>query len=473
MIQDIMVDLDIDIGYLNVNKLAYTFESIYNSNDESLRLVAINSATKALKIMDRYQALHPSYEQMISYLAHEQTSFNSEWAASIKRSSEDQIDKYTHHLHSLQDTEKTLIIEDIQKLAVIYMIQGSYLLLSALLSQFNSLLQFQSQPHDLNQFIENRYIQFNLIQYSLNLYNLMWFPSNNDSSSSGSNSNSNTFKTINNVFKKISVYYRKNEMLVNMNNSNKETLYYWLANWLHLTAYFKQGKFDVFLQEFNNLVNNPSSIPMDILNNDEIGLKTEILIMFKISILITKPYKSLSLLNYQCGIDSDSEILFELFGDNNTFEVTVQEILLNLAESRFKEFKTSFNDYSFTSKLVGTLGYAFPSNAYDFIRFINSLVDFKSFLLTISITKKIPRSYLISILGYSNDYISNDLLLFISSLHLGELGIGYDYHNDYFYNSGEKQNNLDEQIEDLNNRVTGESIANLIKGCLFDQAFNS
>ncbi|CUM57271.1 uncharacterized protein AC631_04463 [Debaryomyces fabryi] len=472
-----MTDIDIDVDYLNVNKLAYTFESLNSSNNNSLRQLAKDAARRALKIMNKYQSLHPSYKSMISYLSDENTEFTSEWAASVNKTNRTLMNKYTDELHDcLQDTDKEQIMEQIGSLAKIHTIQGNYQQIITTLNQFHSIIQFRSQPNDLNQFIQNKYIEFNFIQYTTTLYNLIWFPLNNESSSSANTSSLNAFKTINNYFKKVTLYYSKNEMLININNSNKEIQYYWLLNWLQLTVYFNQGKFDEFLIEFDTLINNDSALkPLDILNFDEVSLKTEILIMFKISIAITKPFKNLSLLNYEFinGECFDTETLFELFNDNDTFEFTVHEIFLNLSESNFKGFKAKFGDDVLINKLVGILGYTFPRNALSFIQFINNVVDFKNFLLIISITKRIPKSNLMTLLGYPNDYATNDLLLFISVLNLGELGIGYDYDNELFYNSGIKDNNLNEQITNLENRLTGESIANLIKGCLIEQALNS
>jgi hypothetical protein len=472
-----MTDIDIDIDYLNVNRLAYTFESLHSSSNDTLRQLTKDTAIRALKIMNKYQSLHPSYKSMISYLSNENTVFTSEWSASVDKANRLLVNKYTDELHDcLQDTDKEQIMEKIGNLSKIYTIQGNYQQILTILNQFHSVIQFRSQPNDLNQFIQNRYMEFNFIQYTTTLYNLIWFPLNNESSSSATTSSLNAFKTINNYFKKVTVYYNKNEMLINVNNSNKEIQYYWLLNWLHLTVYFNQGKFDEFLIEFDALINDESTLkPLDILNFDPVSLQMEILIMFKISIAITKPFKNLSLLNYEFSniIGSDNEILFELFNDNNTFEFTVHEVFLSLSESNFKEFKINFNEDVFKNKLISILGYTFPRNALSFIQFINNVVDFKNFLLIISITKRISKSNLMSLLGYSNDSMTNDLLLFISILKLGELGIGYDYGNDLFYNSGIKQNNLAEQIKDLENRLTGDSIANLIKGCLIEQALNS
>lgn len=472
-----MTGIDIDIDYLNVNKLAYTFESLNSSNNDSLRQLAKEAARRALKIMNKYQSLHPSHKSMISYLSDDNTEFTPEWAISVNKENRILVNKYTDELHDcLQGTDKEQIMEQLGNLAKIHTIQGNYQQIITTLNQFHSIIQFRSQPNDLNQFIQNRYIEFNFIQYTTTLYNLIWFPLNNESSSSAATSSLNSFKTINNYFKKVTLYYSKNEMLININNSNKEIQYYWLLNWLQLTVYFNQGKFDEFLIEFDTLINNDSSLkPLDILNFDKVSLKTEILIMFKISIAITKPFKNLSLLNYESSNNEcfDTETLFELFNDNDTFEFTIHEIFLNLSESNFKRFKAKFSNDVFINKLVGVLGYTFPRNALSFIRFINNVVDFKNFLLIISITKRIPKSNLMTLLGYLNDYNTNDLLLFISILNLGELGIGYDYDNDLFYNSGIKDNNLNEQIANLENRVTGESIANLIKGCLIEQALNS
>ena len=472
-----MTEIDIDVDYLNVNRLAYTFESLHSNNNDTLKQLTKDTAIRALKIMNKYQSLHPSYKSMISYLSSENTEFTSEWAATVTKANRLLVNKYTDELHDcLQNTDKEQIMEKIGNLSKIYTIQGNYQQIITILNQFHSIIQFRSQPNDLDQFVQNKYIEFNFIQYTTTLYNLIWFPLNNESSSSATTSSLNAFKTINNYFKKVTVYYHKNEMLININNSNKEIEYYWLLNWLHLTVYFNQGKFEEFLMEFETLINDESSLkPLDILNFGPVSLKTEILIMFKISIAITKPFKNLSLLNYEYSntIGFDNEILFELFNDNNTFEFTVHEVFSNLSEANFKEFKIRFNEDVFKNKLIGISGYTFPRNALSFIQFINNVVDFKNFLLIISITKRISKSSLMSLLGYSEESTTNDLLLFVSILKLGELGIGYDYDNDLFYNSGIKQNNLAEQVTVLENRLTGESIANLLKGCLIEQALNS
>lgn len=471
-----MATIDIDVEYLNVSKLAYAFEGLSSSDEESLKQEALEVAIKALEIMNRYQTLHPSYMAMIDYVSNSNTIFTHEWAASIERTNKALVSQYTDELHNcLQDADKASILQNIKKLSSIYAIQGNFQQFISTLNQFNSAVQFKSQPNDINEFTNNKYIEFNFYQYTANLYSLIWFPLSKESNSRVANSHANAVKTVNNYFKKVDLYYNKNEMLINIDNSSTEVQYYWLMRWLNLTLHFKQGKFDDFLSDFNMLISCDSALsPLDILNNNETVLKTEILIMFKISILITKPFKNLSLLNYEISDHetTDNEILFDLFSNTNKFEFTIHEVCLNLAESNFKAFKESYDKAEIRKKLMSVLGYAFPRDPLVFIEFIDNVVNFKNFLLIITISKKIPRSKMMSFLGCSNE-TTNILILFMSILKLGELGIGYDYNGGFFYNSGIKNRNLDEQISNLENRLVGESIAHLIKGCLIEQALDS
>lgn len=75
-----------DIDYIGINQLAYTFNKLVNSNSNAFTSQLIDMAAECLELMDRYQALHPSYIQMLSFLMSQNidtSKYNDEWVGRL------------------------------------------------------------------------------------------------------------------------------------------------------------------------------------------------------------------------------------------------------------------------------------------------------------------------------------------------------------------------------------------------------
>lgn len=362
------------------------------------------------------------------------------------------------------------------------------------------------------------------------------YSSINDLGYNDTNRRQESIKSFESLMKKVDFYYSKNESLFNsisndkvpnngvgggsddqLNESSKlgiikELKFYWLMKWLNVLVLFKQNKIIEFLENFYQLSsqnsNIPNTTPIDVLK-DDFEFKSELLTLISLASILTKPFKELTFIDYdykppviigenlsndnEYQINQTNQIISELFASGDSFESTIyQAILLPLSEGDPKQAKISFEDETFVKQLNCRIGYLLPQKSSinctnDFVKFMKLIIDFKFFLLILSITKQISKFNLIKKLGYTFDLnneidltnyesISNNLIILISCLNLGEMGIGYDVAHEFFYNSSnattaKKSVTLKNDLDDLTQTLESESLANLMKGLLVEKFF--
>ena len=452
---------NIDIDYLKVPEYVFWYQCYSRVENESS--VNKDKITQALSIMKKYGAFHPSFESLVN--STDERSRSDAIAFYNKRSTTSDFDTLLESLPTRES--KAEILEGLKRLTAISIIENNYEGVSNVLNQLNLTIEFHSQPQDLELLIENRYIEFKFYNYIVVLYLLVLFPKNNVSDSMSA-----SIKSLNVIFNPVTSYFKKNQVLLGFDSDTEEVYYYYLMCWFHSIVTFKQADFSSFLLIFYDLlsVSKGKLRPIDILSS-EAQLRSQILIMLLFSTLITKPFKELSLLNIKNHVNEVQVHLLDLFDDYASLEYLVYRVMLNLAESNYSLFKEGFDDLLLL-KVQAIMGYCFPGGFDNFVRFVLHIVDLKGFIILMSVTKRIPSTVLNSILAFPENSL-DDLLLFMSALGLGEIGLGYDYGEDCFYNNNRIHDSLNDDINELNDILNGESVVNIVKGYLLELALYS
>lgn len=457
----------LDLNWLDINQHVYTWNAI---EDEQYRT---EIGLLALQLMDKHQSINPQVENILAYLDSKgiEHGYNHDWFRNIQNKTVEVIKNLENSLDSVQDLNKSIstAVRDNQDLwnqieqgVKISIILGSYNQGLGFLTTYGQFIQFQTQLNNREQLDENKYIQFLFYQYMVNTYNLIYFPEEHVISGS--------YKSLELILKKLNYYYNKNEMIMIQNPDSHEVKYYWLIKFYNLTILFKQFKIDEFLVEFNQILKIPEFIWL-------IQSNSNILSLFQIFFTLMKPFNQLGLL------DSDDDFLIDEINYHQFPKFIYNNILSPLLNSNFTQVQTTFSDTRFINFFNAKLGYYLPAsiNKSSFLDYFHLVIDFKIFLLILSNTKVIPRPKMLSILGYQNlskqSTLSNDLLVLLSTLNLGNSNIGYDFQNDCFYNHDKDHQRdslqLKNSIDNLTVELQGESIAQLLKGALIEKFMSS
>ncbi|CCE78082.1 Piso0_000695 [Millerozyma farinosa CBS 7064] len=466
--------------YLQVSRLAHEFRIFSNSESHDLKKKAINSAIKALAIMERCGALHPDHKSMVKFAGEENSLYDNNWCDRVANTSDETVTVNSTSLYEALHSrhadraDRATLFSTVRTLFALHMIQEDYSSVQKILGMTSS-LQFQSHPATAAELQENKFIEFNFYHYAFNLYNLVLFPSSSEMNEEPTSTNSNSHRVLANIVKKVATYYERNSILFNNNTESTEYRYYIAIRWLEFLALFKKGMFSDFINSFFSfMINNTETEDSNVLMDNAIDLKSEVLVMLKITILITKPFKNQSFLNFQPSKDNiDNELFFELYDNQDSLEGITHQIFMKLSTCDFESFRSLFSSNQYATELVGKIGYVFPGEGNVFLDYLRNLIDFKMFILIMSMTKKISKNELLSLMGCDNVNITDKLLIFIASLKLGDYGIGYNMQDEMFFNNGRQPYDIDADLERLSNSIAGESIANLTKGSLLGLVLDS
>ncbi|ODV66479.1 hypothetical protein HYPBUDRAFT_12176 [Hyphopichia burtonii NRRL Y-1933] len=554
----------LNVSFLRIPRLANQFDTLINSSQlaagefDDLTL----AAQSCLELMDQYKTLHPSYQAMIDHLNSHSVShkYSGEWISSIEQEEGLLNLKAFRKLlenDDLNQDDKSFKFDEFKKVYIHFMIKNDYQQASYFINLFSSFIQFQSQAHNHNQLVDNRYVEFFFYQFILQIYSQLWFPNNNETTTTtrasfqlgptsedkekipidelfeneptSSYSNpignnnlgaiSSKIKNYDNLLKKINFYYAKNEILFNSlkNQSNddntisklsdltkkglvRELKFFWLIKWLNVILMFEENDMNHFLENCYEILLSNSNIPnittLEIIFND-FEFKSELLSAICLASIFTRPFKELTLMNdFGNTTNKDprnfiDQQLIDLIVSNDGLESSIYQLLLNISELNTWETKAKLLNDQFILKIYSKLGYLLPSsnerfinnfsNAKKFIYYLNLIIDFKNFLLILSVSSKIPRLTMLKKLGYKesqSEEISNDLLALMSILNLGEQQIGYNSKLDYFFNDINQQDEnlrilkLQKELNTLSSDLESDSFASLMRGILTERFFS-
>ncbi|EGW31653.1 uncharacterized protein SPAPADRAFT_56457 [Spathaspora passalidarum NRRL Y-27907] len=495
-----------DIGFLDVNQLASTFtkfNSFQNKNAHQQERTVI--ALRALELMDTYQAIHPCGHDMISHLKYfgVKSKYSAVWAREVERQSEEVLtvgkDKssniHKESVDSMNPEECHELFDFIKKCVIILLIERKYSEAHYFLNSYATVVQFSTQPKSADELKNNRYVEYLFLQYSANVFQTIWFPVDEQTGNSSLDKviSSSSFKPLETIYKKISTYYSKNEAVFStrQNEGNYDELhYYWMIKMLYMAMLFKQFKFIEFYDEFYSLfLNYESKIqvsglnPLQFLIKGDSILKSNLLLMFGIVSIFLKPACSLSFMN--------DDIIIDLFNENeSSLEfLFYNQVLIPLSRRDLFTVQTTLHDQLFLDRLYAYLENSLPTGAaskysptHTFIEYMWKIIDFKNFLVIMSVTKQITRTRVIELLGYDLadsevvNQVSNNLIVLISALGLGNGGIQYLASSELFIHTSPNKTaesvELQEDIEELNNEVKGMTLSSMMTSILIEKFFS-
>ncbi|KAI5965213.1 uncharacterized protein KGF55_001433 [Candida pseudojiufengensis] len=510
-----------DINFIKINQLAYKFnKTITIDNEYNEQLIDISS--QCLELMEKYQALNPSYILMISYLQSTQTQnitrsthksqvqYDETWALQINQKFEKSrlmlnkdIAAYNDQSQGLKTEESVNLFQKIKTIVIKLVIQNNYEDALTYLNQFANLVDFSSQPKTKEQFKNNKYIEFLFFRYVINLFSLIWFPNNNDSNEKNleifdddagipSNAISTTsFKALTKIYNLSITYHSKNILL--FDEQDDETKYFHTISLMNLAVLFKQFQFIDFYKEFTSLFlsNNESSkyLFSNFLSGQSFMRET-LLAMYLIALMFVKPFGALR------SIILDNEEIADLIcEDPNTIEFKLYNLIIKpLSKFNIIEVKKNLQSVQLNLEIISTIGYLFPkSNSKEstqdpFLSYAHRMIDLKNFLLVLSNCSRVSKSDLFRLLGYDvrvSDVensstlteLTESFIMVMSALQLGKVGIKYSIQDEVFINSFDESHLKKEmvktqgEIDNLTIDITAESTCALLTNVLTEKYF--
>lgn len=466
-----------NVDFLKVHFLAHRFSHNEAYNEENL----VAFAVEALNIMDRYKALHPSYpnfQAKLSETGHpEAARFLAEWAKKIE--SEAPKTSYLVELDEVQSTDKQQILDEFKQVFAVLVIQCDFRLVQFYLGKLDNIAIFPAQVTSAVAFSENRFFEHLFYQLVALIFGRIWFAE----SSTPKKDNEEPFggptgpRNVSSVEKKASNYHTRCGFLfrsledkpeADVDAMKPELEYHMLVQWLCALVKFTQGKFQAFSAEFDCLYEHISVL-------ENLGVVSETMAMYAVTSIATKPFNQLSLNSNEALVDAYTSV-------SGTLEQDIFHVLSLLSNAEFAPAKAALFDQNLLRKLGASLAVFLPNSFEDFLTRLCCLIDQKAFLLILSITKRIRREKLLSMLGYSPqnqtefEDVSNRLLLLIAVLSLGESSIVYETQSDLFCyrqpSEAERTEILQAKVDELTHDVRAEASAAMLKAILIKKHFD-
>lgn len=463
-----------DAGFLKVHFLALKFSLPEAFSHEELSAIAL----EALQIMDHYQALHPMYTSFQEYVRDrpEAAQFTSDWARKIEGNHPNT--SFLVEVDEAASTDKQKVVDEFKQILAVLVIQCDFRMVQFYLGKLENIVQFPGQVTSLQGFTENRFFEHLFYQTVALIFGHWWFElakkvkHESDEPYSGPSGPRN----IASIEKRTHTYHTRCSFLFKsledkpeavVNSIQPELQYYNLVQWLCVLAKFTQGKFHLFIAEFDRLYGH-------ILALECLDLESETLLMYAVASIATRPFKDLNFNLNEALVDAYTE-------KAGSLELRVFDVLTLLSNGEFHAAKVSLSDEELLKRLHACLGFALPEEKESFFERLCRLIDQKAFLLILSLTKRILREKLLAMLGYAPgsaiyDDVSNKLLLLVSVLSAGESNIVYESATDLFcYKLSPDADKIDLQtsVEELTHEVRAEASASMLKSLLMKKHFES
>lgn len=463
-----------DLSYISIHKLVHRFSQAATTNRATL-------AVQALAIMDQCGVLHPAHQEMMRVA--NDPRYSAEWAATIAALAKNFADKATGYTYDTAGNDTDLMDEFVGIFRHFY-VEGDFASVTYYANLFQSLIQFRTQFADAQLLGDNRSFEFLFHQSLLHFSTQLFGPQEKEERSDLKRDS----KLAGNSLKKAAFLFQKNEALLTQHaggptsrsNSTvtplepdhglfRELRFYWLIRWVAVLHLFKQNKPHEFLEQFHAVADANSYIPdtttLQILT--DLALDTEVALAVGLTCIQAKPFKELQF--------CDNQALADLVACDQLMD----KLLGELVDARPPQARAVLSSPDFSHHLHHHIGYLLPESKAErpYLSYIQQMVDFKFFLLILSITKQIPRAKMFATLGIPADDPSflNELLLLLATINRPELNYGYDVKNEIFYNHPpdpqRKQALVARDVARLEHQVEAESLANLMKGVLTDRFF--
>lgn len=467
-----------NVDFLRVHFLAHRFKHPEAFSQDELTAIALD----ALQIMDTYQALHPAYAGFQAQLARagraEVGKFLDEWAKSVELNAPKS--SYLVELDDGASTDKQHAVDEFKQVFAVLIIQCDFRMVQFYLGKLDNIAQFPAQVTSHQAFAENRYYEHLFYQLVALIFGRVWF----EEANTPKKENEETFegptgpRNIASIEKRNHNYHTRCSFLFKAldekpeavrNQVEPEIQYHLLLQWLSALVKFTQGKLQAFIEEFDRLYEHIQVL-------ESLGLVSEVLVMYAVASIATRPFNQLNMNLNEALVDSYTS-------DLGSLEEGIFEVLTLLSNGEFHAAKSALANPQALQKLFASLGFALPDEKAVFFERLTRLIDQKAFLLILSLTKRILREKLLGLLGYfprdsaTYDEVSNKLLLLISVLNLGESKVVYESASDLFCYKpsleSERHDDLQSSVEELTHDVRAEASASMLKSLLMKKHFDA
>lgn len=346
-----------DIDFLKVHFLAARFERPEAFSQSELTDIA----SKALHIMDTYQALHPAYPLLQAQLkaaCHPDAErFLSEWVRKVELNA-----PKTSYLVEMDDglnSDKHKIVDELKQVFAVLLIQCDFRMIQFYLAKLENIASFPLLVTNHEAFAENRYFEYLFYQLLAMIFGTRWFVESKSPRKETEESLDGPAepRTIQSIDKKNGNYYTRHAFLFKSLDEKPEAVvkslqpeldYYKLNKWLITLIKFTQGSFGAFVEEFERLQEHIQVL-------DRLGLVSEALCMYALASIATKPFNQLNM--------NLNEALVDAFtSDNGGLENEVYEVLRILTSGEFHAAKQAILDSSLLDKLHAHIGFALPED---------------------------------------------------------------------------------------------------------------
>lgn len=446
-----------------VHKVSY--ESVYSKEQRT------QFAIDALAIMDRFGALHPLAAHLVKFL-HQSGSlasskYNSWWLADIGKAAT--VSEYFLQPDFPSAPEKSVLFDEFVPLFQKLFIEGDFKILAYYITKMGSMVQFLNHSTNPELFVDNKYFEYMLFQVISTVYGLMSRFSSFSSMSASSEANEEEKRML--LEKKISLYHTRSlhllKSLQDLNSNDKgrvecEFECYKVSKFLLAMSKFKKNQFFAFVEDFDELYPMFDSV-------GPLNLQPEFLIMYSVASLACKPFKDLSF--------ATNEALVERYRSSLDVVATFYDMMCGLANAEFDKAKSLMNN-SLLEAADSVIEYLLPLRPEGFWTYLGNIIDLKIFLLTMSVTRKIPRSAMVKRLGYRQcspaEYsrVSDNLLVLMSVLQLGKVNITFDQENDEFRHDpledDARLDHLVQRIDQMDHTTRAEASAQLLRAKLVE-----
>lgn len=430
----------------------------------------VQFAIDALEIMDKFAALHPIADQLVEFLQSDglaASKYNSRWLADVRKVVK--VPKYFYDLELISAPEKPVLFNEFVPLCQKLFIEGDFKMMAYYISKMGSMAQFSNHCTSTDQFVDNKYFEFMLFQVICTVYGLVWEVASFSSTSASSEANEEDKRVL--LDKKITLYHTRCVHLLKslpeqppqvIKSVEHEFECYRLAKYLLAMSKFKKHQFVAFVEEFDELYPTFDTVR-------PLNLQPELLLLYSVASLACKPFKELTF--------NTNEALVEQYRSSAGVEATFYDIMYAMSNAEFEVVKSLMNN-SVLKAADSLIGYLLPPRLEGFWTYLADIIDLKVFLLTMSITSRIPRLAMVKRLGYREcspeEYarISDKLLVLMSVLQLGKVNITFDEENDVFrhdpLDNDTRLEHVAQQIDQIDHTTRAEASAQLLRSKLVE-----
>lgn len=401
-----------DLGFIQIHSLSSRFQGSEKTT----------AALEALELMESCRALHPMAPQMMAHLraeSHPKSAYYSAgWARTIEQNPPDD----TFFSDGAESFDKNEMFDHLWPLFRAHFVRSDFAAISALLATVECTVQFSNHAADHNSFVGNRLFEFLLLQTLAHVYQI-WFSTSEESPLAAIEKRcDHYFARSTWLFKSLE---EKPALLAAAVLSEFDCAY--LLRWYICLACFRQGAFSEFLARFESLEPHWNIL-------EKVHMQREAHTLHQLACVACRPFQlhstttSMGTSQFSGGLD-----VLSLYMD----QLAVADFAA--AKKTCRDLAVVLSDFS---------NYLLPRPSDKFWTAFSGLIDAKAFLLIMSVTRAIPRKKLLARLGTEDNLVkmSNRLVLLVSVLQLGQLGIGYDPERDIFYREPVSQQTKIQQL---------------------------